>query len=209
LAELIQLNPTLLQRQTLFASLEWEPFFWLLIVIAGFAGVLFGQKIWPISRKNETSLKFNLVPKEYINAVVAIFGSAAIAYLCITVLAQDFKMSDNAAMAQPAVGQIIFAVLVSFGFSAFIINKLLITNIVWPIISSAFVTLFAMNTYVKHDRLQVFVQNFPATFFPNSVISILPIQMVVFGTLGSIAGYWLAVQSSSCEKPESKTAKAQ
>jgi hypothetical protein len=31
-------------------------------------------------------------------------------------------------------------------------------------------------------------------FFSNAAISILPVQMVAFGTLGSITGYWLAVR---------------
>lgn len=204
MANLMQFNPTLPQRQTLFATLRGEPFFWLLIIVAGFAGVFFGQKIWLRFRKKETSIKFNPKPKECINAVIAVFGTAVIAYLCTKILAQDFRTSDNAIVAQPAIGQIIFAVLVSFGIAAYIITKLFMTSLIWLIISSALVTVFAINTYANGVRLQTFVQNWPATFFPSSVISILPIQMVVFGALGSIAGYWLAVRSNHNEQHETK-----
>ena len=38
-------NPTVSQRQQLFAALKWEPFFWLLIVAMGFLGVVIGQLI--------------------------------------------------------------------------------------------------------------------------------------------------------------------
>jgi hypothetical protein len=48
------------------------------------------------------------------------------------------------------------------------------------------------------------VQNWPAAFFPNSVISILPIQMVAFGTLGSVAGYWMAIRYEYWRKHEMK-----
>ena len=204
MAELILFNPTLPQRQALFASLKWEPFFWLLIILAGFVGVLFGQKICSKFQKDETPLKFNPKPKECLNAGVALFGSAFIAYLFIKILAQNFKTSDNAIVTQPVIGQIIFAVFISFGFSAFIIRKFLGTGLFWPVTSSVLITFFALNTYAKQDKLLTFEQNWPAIFFPTSVVSILPIQMVVFGTLGAIAGYWLAISSSHHVKHEAK-----
>ena len=44
---LIQLNPTITERQALAASFRWEPFFWLAIVAAGFLGVLLARKLSP------------------------------------------------------------------------------------------------------------------------------------------------------------------
>jgi hypothetical protein len=204
LAELIQLSPTLSQRQALFASLKWEPFFWLLIIAAGLAGVIFGQKMWPRSYKAETSAKSNPQPAKYLNAVVALIGSAFIAYLCIKILAQDFTMSNNTLVAQPAVGQIIFAVLVSFGLAAFVVNKFLKTSYIWPTIASILVTAFAITTYAKQDVLQNFMESWPATFFSSSVVCVLPLQMVVFGSLGSIAGYWIAIRYTYHGKHEQK-----
>ena len=46
IADFIRLNPASLEyRQALFGSLKWEPIFWLLVVVAGFIGVLLGHLI--------------------------------------------------------------------------------------------------------------------------------------------------------------------
>jgi len=97
-------------------------------------------------------------------------------------------------MAQPVISQIVFAVLVSFGIAAFIFKKFLDISYIWPTVASALVTGFVITTYIKQDVLQHLVSHQPAAFFSNAVASILPVQMVAFGTLGSIAGYWLAVR---------------
>ncbi|MFQ6036431.1 MAG: hypothetical protein ACE5NM_11395 [Sedimentisphaerales bacterium] len=204
MAQLIQLNPTLPQRQTLFAALKWEPFFWLLIVAAGFAGVLLGQKIRSRPELAGTPTKANPKPNTYLNAIIALVGSGLIAQFCINILAQDVMTSDNKLATQPAVGQIVFSVLVSFGLAAFLVKKFLNMSYIWSTMASAFVTTFAIATYAKQDMLQHFVGRYPATFFANAVISILPVQMVALGTLGSIAGYWLAVRYSYRRKHANK-----
>jgi len=112
-------------------------------------------------------------------------------------LAQDVRIFDNklgSVLAQPAVGQIVFAVLVSFGIAAFVVKKFLNVSYICPTVASALVTAFAVSAYVKQDVLQHLIQHWPAVFFSNAVTSILPVQMVAFGSLGSIAGYWLAVR---------------
>jgi hypothetical protein len=100
------------------------------------------------------------------------------------------------AVAQPAIGQIILAVFVSFGIAAFAVKKFLGLTYIWPASASGFVTAFSINIYTKQEIFQEFAQSWPATFFPNALISVLPVQMVAFGTLGSIAGYWLAIRHS-------------
>ncbi len=197
MANLMQLNPTLTQRQELFAALKGEPIFWLAIVAAGFAGVLVGQKISAKPKTDETQAKPNSKSSIYLNAVIALVGSGLIAQFCIRIFAQDVIIADNrlgSVVAQPATGQIVFALLVSFGLVAFVVKKFLNASYIWPIIASALVTTFAITAYVKQDVLQHLVQHWPAVFFSNAVVSILPVQMVAFGTLGSIAGYWLAVR---------------
>jgi hypothetical protein len=204
MAGLIQLNPTVAQRQVLVASLKWEPFFWLAIVAAGFIGVLLGQKL--CSNKNlATQEKTKLGPGNYLNSILAVVCSAFIAQFCIRIVAQDVSLSDNtlgSVVAQPAVGQIVFAVLVSFGAAAFVAKKFLDVSYTWPAIASAFVTTFIASVYAK--QVPDFVQSWPAAFFPNSVISILPIQMVAFGALGSVAGYWMAIRYEYWRKHEMK-----
>ncbi|MHC4172690.1 MAG: hypothetical protein ACYTBX_05595 [Planctomycetota bacterium] len=204
---LMQLNPTTAQRQALLTTLKWEPIFWLVIVAAGFAGVLLGQRIQSNLKPDETQDKSNSKPGKYLNAIIALIGSALIAQLCLKIFAQDVRIFDNrlgSVMAQPAVGQIVFAVLVSFKLVAFVVKKFLDASYIWPIIASALVTHFAISIYVKQDVLQHLVQYWPAAFFSNAVISILPVQMVAFGTLGSIAGYWMAVRYNYWRKHEIK-----
>ena len=199
MASLTQLNPTLPQRQALFAALKWEPVFWLAIVAAGFAGVLTAQKIGtkPKPELNKSQEKPNSKLNIYLSAVIALVSSGFIAQFCIGILARDIKIFDDrlgSVVAQPATSQIVFAVLVSFGLAAFVVKTFLDTSYIWPIAASALITGFAISIYVKQDILQHLVQRWPVAFFSNAVVSILPVQMVAFGTLGSIAGYWLAVR---------------
>ena len=202
---LVQLHPTVSQRQALLETLKWEPIFWLAVVTAGFVGVLLGQKMRPTLKSHEGQEKPNSKPDKYLSAIVALVGSGFIAQFFIGMLAQDVRMFDNgigAVVAQPAVGQIVFAVLVSFGLAAFAVKKFLDVSYVWPAIASAFVMAFAIRAYV--NQVPGLVQRWPAAFFSNAVVSILPVQMVAFGTLGSIAGYWMAVRYRYWRKHEAK-----
>jgi hypothetical protein len=197
MAELMQLAPTLAQRQVLFASLKWEPIFWLAIVAAGFGGVLIGQKITAKHKPNESQEKSGSKTNTYLNGLIAVVGSVFIAQFCIGIFAQDVRIPDHrlgSVMAQPAVGQIVFAVLVSFGIAAFLVKKFLDAGYIWPIVASSLVTGFAVITYTRKDTLQYLAEHHPPIFFSSVVTSILPVQMVAFGVLGSIAGYWLAVR---------------
>ena len=217
MAGLMQLNPTLAQRQALLATLKWEPIFWLAVVAAGFAGVLSSQKILSGSGsalrrdesnpdKSNTTLRSSVAPslrstspksKTYLNAIIGLAASVLIAHLLIGLLAQDVKIFDpklGTVVGQPEVGQITFAVIVSFGFAAFVVKTFLNISYIWPIIASACVTAFVIIAYIKQDVLQYLIECQPGAFFSNAVISILPVQMVGFGTLGAIAGYWLAVR---------------
>ncbi|UCE48943.1 MAG: hypothetical protein JSW47_02135 [Phycisphaerales bacterium] len=205
MASLFQLNPTVSQRQALATSLKFEPVLWLVVVAAGFAGVLLGQKVCPSQKLEQTKERPTSDPGKYLNAVVALAGSAFIAHLLIGRLAQNVVMSDNilgSVVAQPANGQIAFAVLVSFGVAAFAVKKFLNASYIWPAIATALVAAFSMHTYVR--EASYLAQNWPAVFFENSVSSVLPIQMVAFGTLGSVAGYWMSVRYDYWRKHEMK-----
>jgi len=197
MADLMRVNYTLAERQLLFQGLKWEPFFWLSIVAAGFAGVLIGQKLRSKPGLYKNHQKYNPKSNKYLSIVIALVGSVLIAQFCIRVFARDVKMADPALgsiVAQPAVGQIVFAVLVSFGLAAFLIKKFLNAGYIWPIMASALVTAFVIITYIHEGVLKYLVEYQPVVFFSNAVVSVLPVQMVAFGTLGSIAGYWLAIR---------------
>jgi hypothetical protein len=197
MAAMAQLNPTVAQRQALFASLKWEPLLWLGIVAAGFAGVMAGQMVSAKRGPDTNQEKSKFESRVYLNAIIALVASVLIAHVGIRVFARDVAVLDGqigSVAAQPATGQIVFAVLVSFGFAAFVVKKFLNAGYTWPIIASGLVSGFVIIVYVKQETLQHLVGHYPAAFFPNAVTSILPVQMVAFGALGSIAGYWTAVR---------------
>lgn len=204
---LMQLNPAAEQRRAIFATFKWDSAFWLVLVAAGFFGVLLGQKILsspvnPVKQKTSGSK-----PARYLSVIIALVGSVLIAQFCIKMFAQDVSLLDGklgAIMAQPSVGQIVFAVFVSFGVAAFVVKKFLDVGYIWPAIATVLLTIFAVSSYAKQNILQYFVQQWPSAFFVNSVISILPVQIVAFGTLGSIAGYWMAIRYNYWRKHEMK-----
>lgn len=205
MASLMQFRPTVAQRQELLAQIRWEPIFWLFIVAAGFLGVLLAKKIFPCPAPGKTHDKSNTEIAGYVNGIVALFGSALIAHFCINIFAQDVEIVDNkfgSVVAQPPVGQIAFAVLASFGVASFIVKKFLDADYFWPILASFFVGAFAASVYARQEILQYFIQTWPAAFFSNSVICVLPVQMVAFGTLGSVAGYWAAIRYDYWRKHE-------
>jgi hypothetical protein len=195
---LMLLNPTVDERQNIFVTFKGESFFWLAVVAGGFLGVMIGH--W-ISRQKpvqkQTAEKSGSKSILYLNAAIALIGSVLIAQFFIGIVAQDFRISDSklgSVMAQPSTGQIIFAVLVAFGMAAFLVKLFLDASYIWPVISSTFTTILACTIYVKKDILQYLISHYPAVFFSNAVVSILPIQMVALGAIGSVAGYWLAIR---------------
>jgi hypothetical protein len=216
MAELMRLNSTLPQRQTLFAVLKWEPIFWLAIVAAGFGGVLVGQYLVPALQERGESRPSSLVPsshqassvKNLVSGIIATVVSVFIVQFCIGIFAQDIRIADpklGSVVVQPATGQIVFAVMVSFGIAGFLVKKFLNAGYIWPMMASALVTGFTVITHLKQEILQQLVEHHPPAFFSSTNLSILPVQIVSFGVLGSIAGFWLAVRYSYLQKNTSSS----
>ncbi len=148
-----------------------------------------------LAKSGEDTSKSNV----YVNSAVAVVGSVAIVIFGIRLFARDVAMGDSLlgqVVCQPAVAQIAFAVTLSFGIAAFVVKKLLNAGYVWPAVSSGLVTTLAVMLYVKADTMEHLVRNWPVLFFSNSVLCVLPIQMVAFGSLGAIGGYWMAMRYS-------------
>ena len=202
---LMQINPAMEQRLMIFSTLRWEPVFWLLIVIVGFGGVALGQRIYTSAKRKESSKKKILKSGESFNILIAFLLSFIIAYIGIRVLAQDVHIYDGRAgviTAQPAVGQVAFAVFISFGVAAFVIKKFLDVGYILPIVAGAAITAFSIIIYVNNENLKYLVDQWPANFFSNTVVAVLPVQMISFGALGSIAGYWMAFRYDYWRKHE-------
>ncbi len=201
---LTQACPQPSDREALASSLRFEPVYWLLIVAAGFAGVLLAQYLRaPSAQAQDEPAASDRPSSTYVTVALALAGTVLIANFFLGVFAQDVATSRNMAPTQPPVGQIIFAVIAAFAVAAFLVKKLTNLGYLWPALASAFVLAFAQAFYDGAKVLRQFAETRPATSFPHSTLAILPVQLVALGTLGSILGYWLAVRYDWWRKHES------
>jgi hypothetical protein len=184
------------EREALLHSLRFEPVYWLLIVAAGFAGVLVAQHLRPaaVKGKDPGSAGSQLRTNTYVNALLALAVTILVSHFFVGAFAQDLTARYGAMTAQPAVGQIIFAVTAAFAISAFAVKKFLDLSYIWPAVASAVVLGIVQVIYYKADAVQRFAETRPATFFPHSLFAVLPVQLVALAAIGSILGYWLAVR---------------
>jgi len=198
------------QRAEVFHSLLPQPFFWLLLAALGLAGMFLGRFI--LSPDSGVKI-IPAVPKlklsTPVNAVIALVASAVIAFIAVTFLAQNIRLTDTQlgqVIAQPSAGQIGFAVFVAFALASFISYKFLGALYYWPAAAAVIVSIFGLAFFTRGPVLEHMAANWPSNFFASPLSSILPVQMVSFGILGAVAGFWL-VQSfdfwrSFDEQPE-------
>lgn len=201
------------QRQMLAHSLRFEPIYWLLIVAAGFAGVLLAQRLRnaPGGEKEGENVSTEegrstlspsrlltflpaYLPASVVSGLLALLATVLLAHFFVGVFAQDVATSSNVAPTQPPLGQIIFGVIGAFAVAAFAVKKFANLSYIWPTVGSAFIIAFAQILYCNSESVRQFAETRPATYFPHSALTILPIQFVALGTLGSILGYWMAVR---------------
>lgn len=202
------------ERAALASTLRFEPVYWLLIVAAGFAGVFLAQHL----RRAPTVTDGEAEPqgpapaplaKPYTNVATYLTGLAGlvaavlVAYFFTGVFAQDVATSRNVTPTQPPIGQIVFGVIGAFAVASFVIKKFGNLGYVWPILGSMFITAFAQAICCNAETIRQFAETQPATFFPHSALTILPVQFVALGTLGSILGYWMAIRYDWWRKHES------
>jgi len=202
---LMQMNPSLEQRTEVLSAMKWEPLFWLLVIGCGFAGVVLGQGIMSRFKKSEITPKTNPTFDKFIYLIVSVVLSVFISVICIKIFARDLGSPNNeveTVAVQPILTQNIFAVLISFGVAAFVVKLLFNVSYIWPAISCVFVTIYAVSSYMNSRVLESFVDNYPANYFPNAIISILPVQMVTFAAIGSVIGYWMAIRYDYWRKHE-------
>ena len=202
---LYQATPEPVQREAVVHSLRFEPIYWLVIVAAGFIGVLVAQRLRPGAQPVVTFAQFraNLKRGNYLNLGIGVVVSTLLVAFLTGVFAQDLPTSYEIIAAQPAVGQIIFALLAAFGIAAFIIKKFLDLSYVWPTVASVFVLPLGDLIYGNTATIEKFALTKPATFYPHALFAILPVQLVALGALGSIIGYWMAIRYDYWRKHES------
>jgi len=193
---LTQAYPQPAEREALLHSLRFEPLYWLLIVAAGFAGVIAAQRLRPAAGSPLTisKVKSYLKTDTAVAILLTLMVSVLVSQFFLGAFAQDLPTSDKTAAAQPATGQILFAGIAAFAIAAFVAKKFFGISYVWPTVASVLVIPFAEVAYCRGDTIQRFAETQPATSLPHAVLAILPIQLVALGAIGSVIGYWMAVR---------------
>ncbi|MEN6424872.1 MAG: hypothetical protein ABFE13_05895 [Phycisphaerales bacterium] len=191
------------ERASLVHSLRIEPLYWLLLVAAGFAGVLVAQRLRPGSKPpaNDDSPKSREGENIYVNGAIALVVAVLVSLFFLGIFAQNLTMSHDITT-QPDGGQIIFAVAAAFAVAAFVVKKFLDLSYLWSAAASSLVLALAQVAYYRTAMVQRFAETYPAAFFPHSIFAILPVQLVALGTLGSVLGYWMAVRYDYWRKHE-------
>ena len=208
------------EREALLDSLRFEPVYWLLVVASGFLGVLAAQHLvmWTAFRLRSTGgsapaskggareaetpsakappgeMRTHHKPVHYVNVAIALLVAVPVATLFVGAFAQDLCLSGQAVAAQPAVGQIVFAVIAAFAVTAFLVKKFLGLGYLWPAFATCLVLPLSDAIYADAKTIALFAQTEPAAFYPHAVFTILPLQLVALGVLGAVTGYWLAVR---------------
>ena len=201
---LTQGNTTAVGRQAVLQSLRFEPIYWLLVVAAGFIGVLLAQRVRSGSDAPVTvnSMKSCLRPNIVFGAIASLLVTMVLAHFFLGVFAQDLAMSSSRAATQPAIGQVFFGTVAALAVAGFVVKKVLNLSYVWPTIGTFFVIPFSIATYGRADTIEKFAETQPATLFPHTVFAILPLQLVALGSIGAVLGYWLAVRYDYWRKHE-------
>lgn len=192
---LTQANATVQARQEVVQSLQSEPIYWLLIVAAGFVGVLVAQGVSSRASSGTRIARIQsyFKPHAVVIGLLALLVAVLAACFFVGVVARDLPTSAKWPAAQPPKGQIAFAGIMAFAATGFIVKKFFDLGYAWTTIAAAFVIPFATVAYYRSDTIQRFAETQPATFFPHAVFAVLPVQLVAFGAIGSVLGYWLAL----------------
>lgn len=203
---LTQIRDETAERATLVQSLRMEPLYWMLLVAAGFAGVLLAQRLRKAPPNKVLEADAHSISKGpagsiYANALLALGVSVVVSHFFLGVFVQNLAMSPNVA-AQPDIRQIIFGVGAAFAVAGFIVRQVLGQSYILPALSSLLVVGMAQVLHYRSSTIERFAETFPASFFPHSVFAIVPVQLVALGTLGSVLGFWIAVRYDWWRKHE-------
>lgn len=200
---------TVPRRTEVLNSLLLEPLYWLLIVAVGFAGVLAAQRLIRARPARELAegtaasgapadeaakTKSNVTSRMAMTFLVAVLVSVIVAQFVLAATAKDIPPFNGIVATQPPIGQIAFAVIVAFAAAAFVVKQFLGLSYILPAVASIFMIPFAQAAYDRGGNIEKFTLMQPATFFANSTLAILPLQLVAFGAIGSVIGYWLAIR---------------
>ncbi len=198
ISTLFQAVPAASSRLAVYHSLRYEGFIWLALAVLGVIGAYAADKLF---RRNSLDLPDNFEAiirlQPIARITVTVIGTVVAATYLLNILATDISYHDQKmgfVTGQPTNLQIAFGVIVAFMACGFCAKLFLGANYIWPAIGTALVSAFSIMTYAKAATLEYMAGSWSAVFFTKTILGILPVQMVAFGFIGSVWGYWLAVR---------------
>ncbi len=208
ISKLLQLNPAPDYRQHILLAIKWESFFYLALAAAGVLAVLLAQRIKSPKQNPLPDISPSAKPAAYINAALSLLASLLLAFILITAFAQNTRFDDQilgSVVAQPAKAQICFAVTAAFALITFAAAKFLKIDYLVPACATALLTPVAVTTYLRREMLACITDRWPALFFANPLLAILPVQLVAFGSVGSVIGYYIATRCEFAQPAQRDT----
>ncbi len=209
MASLLQTNTTLQLREKLYAITPIESLLWIGVLSAGLAGSYTAGKLLKLKEAKTPDI---LNPKpgknQGINIAIAMVLTVIIAEFAIGIFAQDVRLFDSeltSVIGQPGNGQVAFAVILSFAIAAFVVKYYMSVNYVYTTLSAVLLVIWTVQKHAN-PTLEYMTGFWPANIFPRSSCAILPLQMISFAAIGSMAGYWFAIQWAYSRKNAVKTA---
>jgi hypothetical protein len=207
MASLLQTNTTLELREQIYSQNAVEGILWIAVLAAGCAGSYAAGKLLKL-KQAETPDILNPKPgkNQGINISIAMVITVIIAEFAIGIFAQDVRLFDSkltSVIAQPGNGQIAFAVILSFAISAFVVKYYLSVSYAYTTLSALLLVIWTVQKHAN-PTLEYISGTWPANIFPTASCAILPLQMVSFAAIGSMAGYWFAIQWAYSKKHDAE-----
>lgn len=198
MASLMQVNTTVELRQKIYSQTQFECVLWLAVLAAGILGTYAAGKLLKLKEAQTPDI---LNPKpgknQAINIAISMVLTVVITQLAIGIFAQDVRLFDSkltSVIGQPGNGQIAFAVILAFAIAAFIAKSYLFVNYIYTTISALLLVIWTVRVHANFHTLEHMTGFWPANIFSKAACAILPLQMISFAAIGSLAGYWFAIQ---------------
>ena len=211
MASLMQVNTAADIRKQIYTQSQLESILWIGIIAAGLLGTFAASKLLSLK---EAQTPDPLTPKpgknQGINIAISMAITVVITQFAIGIFAQDVRLFDSqltSVIGQPGNGQIAFAVILSFAIAAFVAKSYLSVNYIYTAISAVLLTVWTVKAHAN-PHLEYMTSAWPANIFPKAACAILPLQMISFAAIGSMAGYWFAIQWAYSRKDAVETAAA-
>jgi hypothetical protein len=121
-------------------------------------------------------------------------SALVLAHILIGAFVRGTVLPHGRATSQPLIGQIAFGVFLALGVTSFIVKHFFQLRYEWTMTTMALVFLINALWFGRIDTITKAAQTYPASIVTHDVLGVLPLQLVAFGSLGAVTGYWAALR---------------